>query len=493
MQRRTGEIAYMLSMNSFPLNRRRRAGCSFSGDDRDTMKAMTIGKVILKEPRRKMSSSLSEFFDTKISKKTTEIQQGFQSSSAPISSKYVGDYSGILSSVNDDQSEENVLRSSSPVPQPQQARTKTQDSVKAERGTDSSVTETPGWPKLSTEKRSENTQQQQQREAAASSLAKEVTFSNSNNSNISLTGDALADKVVSSSANLKADKLIRPQPIKSAPSGAELPLAALVANFSSSEKTSRLLSSKSPVLKTNASRTNTSEELWKEKASTEKKKAGFVEASEKSRKERELRRAREKAEIRRLQKLQCDFPETQSSSSLTPRKMSGREYNDRKMAHTAGDDYNIEQQLPLDNLPQVSNRISLRSPDPRRASDGDHDQHVTPPTPLFERLVTEEVHELKAYARILESQNRRLSQLERVHGDLEARLHVESQGRQQLEATLEAREREWAKQLEQLESDRNHWRHLVQVEETKNMRLMEEVMRKEQEIRRMLQRKVCLN
>jgi hypothetical protein len=112
------------------------------------------------------------------------------------------------------------------------------------------------------------------------------------------------------------------------------------------------------------------------------------------------------------------------------------------------------------------------------------------PTPLFERLVTEEVQEIKAYARIIESQQRRLVELERVHVDLEARLEVESNSRKQLETTLEAREREWANKFEELSKDRDQWKGVVQVEQTKNSRLIDQVVRKDQDIHRMLQRKV---
>ena len=115
---------------------------------------------------------------------------------------------------------------------------------------------------------------------------------------------------------------------------------------------------------------------------------------------------------------------------------------------------------------------------------------LTQPTPLFERLVTEEVQELKAYARIIENQNRRLAELERVHGDLEARLELESRGRAQLETTLEEREREWAIKFRELEADRDHWKGVVKVEQTKNARLIDQVVRKDQGLHRMLQRKV---
>jgi hypothetical protein len=119
------------------------------------------------------------------------------------------------------------------------------------------------------------------------------------------------------------------------------------------------------------------------------------------------------------------------------------------------------------------------------------DAALQQPTPLFERLVTEEVQELRAYVRIVENQNRRLVELERVHGDLEARLEAEAKSRQQVEATLEAREREWAEKLDHVERDRDHWKGLVEAEKTKNSKLIDQVYRKDQDIHRMLQRKVC--
>jgi hypothetical protein len=130
-----------------------------------------------------------------------------------------------------------------------------------------------------------------------------------------------------------------------------------------------------------------------------------------------------------------------------------------------------------------------------RRSNGEHvrgrDESLDQqPTPLFERLVTEEVQEIKSYARIIENQSRRLSELEQYHSDLGARLEVESRGRQQLEATLEAREREWAHKYSELEGDRDQWETVVRAEQTKNSRLIHEVVRRDQDIHRILQRKV---
>ena len=112
------------------------------------------------------------------------------------------------------------------------------------------------------------------------------------------------------------------------------------------------------------------------------------------------------------------------------------------------------------------------------------------PTPLFERLVTEEVQELKAYVRIVENQNRRLAELESVHGDLESRLEMESRARKHLEMTLETREREWREKFEHLQGERDHWKRVVEAEQIKNSRLIDQVVRKDQDIHRMLQRKV---
>jgi hypothetical protein len=55
---------------------------------------------------------------------------------------------------------------------------------------------------------------------------------------------------------------------------------------------------------------------------------------------------------------------------------------------------------------------------------------------------------------------------------------------------LEAREREWAEKLDHVESDRDQWKRLVEVEKVKNSKLIDQVVRKDQDIHRMLQRKV---
>jgi hypothetical protein len=276
-------------------------------------------------------------------------------------------------------------------------------------------------------------------------------------------------------------KVIRPNPVKTAPPGAatrSCPVDSLE-DPTKPPKGSGPGPTPSQVIHPSAQ--------GKQQDNLNTEKAWCNEAADTAQQERDIIRQREKAkaaEQLRLRELQCNFPESEYST-MAPTNSGVR-------AGNTNEEYAHERH-EKDN--QVNNRASAvanhsnHRPGVRRQTE-DEEQQSIPPTPLFERLVTEEVQELKAYARIIENQNRRLAELEQVHGDLESRLQVESKSRQQLEATLEAREREWAKQLEHLESDRDQWRNLVQAEETKNTRLMEEVMRKEQEIRRMLQRKV---
>ena len=111
---------------------------------------------------------------------------------------------------------------------------------------------------------------------------------------------------------------------------------------------------------------------------------------------------------------------------------------------------------------------------------------------MFQRLVSDGVQELKAYARIIESQNRKLSELEAGHRDLELRLEVQADRSLELETTLEDRERVWMEQIRELEKDRDQWKELVNVERVKNAALMDHLVRKDQDIQRMLQRKVSV-
>jgi hypothetical protein len=213
----------------------------------------------------------------------------------------------------------------------------------------------------------------------------------------------------------------------------------------------------------------------------------------------------------RRQGIQCNFPEADNGEFSMPPTNDIPSANDDMDGEDGTAQYGAQQQQNEPGYQQLSQhqqqqqqtRANNRAASSggssygggnRRSNNihmrGSDDGLAQQPTPLFERLVTEEVQEIKSYVRIIENQSRRLSDLENFHGDLEARLEVESRGRQQLEATLEAREREWAHKYSELEDDRDHWKAVVKAEQTKNSRLIDQVVRKDQDIHRMLQRKV---
>lgn len=126
------------------------------------------------------------------------------------------------------------------------------------------------------------------------------------------------------------------------------------------------------------------------------------------------------------------------------------------------------------------------------ASDMDEPSPSMPPaTPLFQRLVTEEVQELKAYTRIIEEQNRRVTELERRTADLDKRLLKKDKEKADLERTLEHRETQWRNKFERLEADRDHQKELVEQEKRMNTKLNYQVAQMEQEIHKFLTRKVC--
>jgi hypothetical protein len=114
------------------------------------------------------------------------------------------------------------------------------------------------------------------------------------------------------------------------------------------------------------------------------------------------------------------------------------------------------------------------------------------PAPLFQRLVTEEVQELKHYVRMIADQDCRLNEVVNITVDLDRKLQKQTKARTDLERTLELRERQWADKFEKLEADRDHWKDVVQQEKRINSRFTDQVARMEQEIHKLLQRKVSV-
>ncbi|KAL9183308.1 hypothetical protein ACHAXT_005095 [Thalassiosira profunda] len=103
-------------------------------------------------------------------------------------------------------------------------------------------------------------------------------------------------------------------------------------------------------------------------------------------------------------------------------------------------------------------------------------------TPLYERLVSEEVKELKEYIRLAEHQSRRLAELEKIHRDLESRLEREGTARRKLELTLANREEGWKAKCAGLAKEKEAAEKAAGDEKAKVDKLMEMVNRLQTEI-----------
>jgi Skp family chaperone for outer membrane proteins len=111
--------------------------------------------------------------------------------------------------------------------------------------------------------------------------------------------------------------------------------------------------------------------------------------------------------------------------------------------------------------------------------------------PFFERVgVRGDVKVVQNYSRIVKQQNARLKELETIHKELEARLETEAKQKDLLEATLEQRESEWERRLERTVAERDQFKQKMNEERAKNDYLSDQLSRKDQDIHRMMQRKV---
>jgi hypothetical protein len=110
-------------------------------------------------------------------------------------------------------------------------------------------------------------------------------------------------------------------------------------------------------------------------------------------------------------------------------------------------------------------------------------------TPLYERIVSEEVRELREYVRIIETQSRRLVDLERLHVDLESRLEVEHVRSRKLERTLAQHEKKWRSVFKNLVDEKEHAERMVREEKVKVDKLMEMVNRLQTEIHALIKNK----
>uniref|UniRef100_A0A7S3KVW3 Uncharacterized protein n=1 Tax=Amphora coffeiformis TaxID=265554 RepID=A0A7S3KVW3_9STRA len=224
----------------------------------------------------------------------------------------------------------------------------------------------------------------------------------------------------------------------------------------------------------------------------------FVEANQESKRKKKQAKEQQKHE------LQVDFPENNYNTDLVmPSASHGRvsgDVEDYKEVKPTGyqthhskngegaQKRQAQQQNHRDRMNSLRESSGGGSLGNRNRNNEDMHPEVAAsarsiqPTPLFERLVTEEVQELKTYAGIVERQNLELAKQKKVQEDLEARLRGETRRRKELETLLEEQERLWSEKFMELEQQRNTAEKLLHDEQTKTKKLINQVQRKDRDI-----------
>lgn len=132
-------------------------------------------------------------------------------------------------------------------------------------------------------------------------------------------------------------------------------------------------------------------------------------------------------------------------------------------------------------MPHITNITSSSN-----LNGNDNNNHTTN---IYERLVSEEVKELKEYTRLVEHQSRRLVDLDSIHRDLERRLEIEHSKTQRLERALQRNETTWKARCELLGREKAEAEKRVTEEKVKVDKLMEMVNRLQTEIHTLIRNK----
>lgn len=220
--------------------------------------------------------------------------------------------------------------------------------------------------------------------------------------------------------------------------------------------------------------------------------------------EKQVKRERKQAIEQRKHEIQVDFPDNTANLVMPPSVFSG-EVEDYEEAKSNGQQNTSDgaQKREAQQQHHRDRMNSLRASSGGGSSMGNRNRNgedVHPesgaaagsvqPTPLFERLVTEEVQELKTYAGIVERQNLELAKQKKVQEDLEARLRGETRRRKELESLLEEQERIWSEKFVELEEQRNEAEKKLHEEQTKTKKLINQVQRKDRDIHDFFKKKV---
>merc|ERR1711862_269094 len=206
-------------------------------------------------------------------------------------------------------------------------------------------------------------------------------------------------------------------------------------------------------------------------------------------KQQQQREHEEQQKIKKeRKKQQCSFPTMQPFSNPNKNNMDNADNNNNNESKSTTPSTSQKKLSP-----QSQQRQQMRANSNANNIDGTipHDNNTNQETtlsnnnnntPLFERIQTEEIAELKSYNKILSIKNHQISTFEALLEDLESRLETETRQKLNLQTKLDLKKATFKKEKGRLEDDVHVWKNRVSVEKIKNKKLLEEVHKKDKEI-----------
>lgn len=216
--------------------------------------------------------------------------------------------------------------------------------------------------------------------------------------------------------------------------------------------------------------------------------------AERQRKQREEAEYRMRIQQEQQRQEQCDFPSSESSqfNVNVPHPHQGALVNGHKYHKTHQQRRHANKISATADTPPIR-RQSERNLQSVQFSQGQpiHNiNHGPAPTPFFDRIVSEEVQELKEYSRIIKAQHAEISELKNSNCALESDLEIETMKRIGLETALEEQERLYKGERKDLISQRDELQRLLETEKNTNKKLWELIYQKEKEIQKAYQYRV---
>lgn len=212
--------------------------------------------------------------------------------------------------------------------------------------------------------------------------------------------------------------------------------------------------------------------------------------AERQRKQREEAEQRLRAHQEQLRQEQCVFPSSESDHPIVPNvnvppPNQVNDGNGYKYSKNQQQRRNANKSISSSDM-SPTRRLSSKSSQSAHISRGER-IHGAAPTPFFDRIVSEEVQELKEYSRIIKAQHAEINELKGSNRALEIDLEMESMKRIELESALEEQERLYRHERKELISQRDDLEELLEAEKNTNKKLWELVYQKEKEIQKAYQ------